>query len=199
MKQASRPGPFQRWMEQVNGPWHAWSMQLFIVIVSAHWVEHLLQAFQVYGLHWHRSHALGGLGLLAPWLVTSEWLHYAYALVMLVGFLALRPAFVGRGRLLWDIALAMQVWHHLEHALLIVQAMTGVPWFGASSPVSLLQLLIPRVELHLFYNAVVTVPMLLAAYFHVRPPAGAQHMATCCCTHRLRRVASCGSFGVGGA
>jgi hypothetical protein len=29
------------------------------------------------------------------------------------------------------------------------------------------QLLVPRVELHLFYNAVVTIPMAVAMYYHL--------------------------------
>ncbi|MDM4777988.1 hypothetical protein [Micromonospora sp. b486] len=60
-----------------------------------------------------------------PWLIESEWLHYGYALVMLAGFWLLRDGFVGRARLWWGIALGVQVWHHLEHLLLLVQSLTG--------------------------------------------------------------------------
>src|SRR5687768_12983340 len=104
-------------MTALNGRWHKQALQIFLVIVLAHWVEHLLQAFQIFALGWPRPQAGGGLGLLFPWLVKSEALHYLYAIVMLVGLFILRPAFDGRARLWWDIALGIQFWHHFEHAL----------------------------------------------------------------------------------
>ena len=48
---------------KLNGPWHKRALQAFLVIVIAHWAEHLVQA----------------------WLVHSEVLHYGYAMIMLVG------------------------------------------------------------------------------------------------------------------
>jgi hypothetical protein len=43
------------------------------------------------------------------------------------------------------------------------------------------QIWIPRVELHLFYNAVVFVPMVVAMYHHMfpSPEDEAQHACTC--------------------
>jgi hypothetical protein len=169
----------------LNGPWHERALQVFMVIVIAHWVEHLAQAYQVYGMHWHRSHAGGALGLFFPWLVTSEWLHYAYAVVMLIGFILLRPGFTGRSRTWWNIALGIQVWHHFEHLLLLIQALTLTPFFGAAAPTSLLQLAFPRMELHLFYNAVVFVPMVIAMFYHAYPSAAEAQSAKCTCgAHR---------------
>jgi hypothetical protein len=155
-----------------------------MIIVLAHWVEHLVQAYQVFVLNWPREHSLGALGLLFPWLVHSEWLHYWYAFVMLVGLAALRPAFVGRARIWWNVALAVQVWHHFEHALLLVQAMVHRNLFGSLVPTSLLQVVIPRVELHLFYNAIVFVPMVVAVYYHLYPPAREMQRSTCHCSRR---------------
>lgn len=60
-------------------------------------------------------------GWPSPWLVTPEWLHYLYAIVLLAGLIVLRPGFTGRSRTWWDVALAIQVWHHFEHALLLGQ------------------------------------------------------------------------------
>ncbi|HEV8381759.1 MAG TPA: hypothetical protein VGQ29_09240 [Gemmatimonadales bacterium] len=34
---------------KLNGPWHAWALRTFTLIVLAHWAEHLVQAYQVYG------------------------------------------------------------------------------------------------------------------------------------------------------
>ena len=38
------------------------------------------------------------------------------------------------------------------------------PLFGAKVPTSILQLVFPRVELHLFYNVVVFIPMVIAMW-----------------------------------
>ena len=88
---------------------------------------------------------------------------------MLVGLVLLRPGFTGRARTWWTIALGIQVWHHFEHLLLLVQHQTGANLAGRAVPTSVLQLLFPRVELHLFYNAVVFAPMVVAMWLHRRP------------------------------
>ncbi|HEX6289035.1 MAG TPA: hypothetical protein VFZ66_07580 [Herpetosiphonaceae bacterium] len=174
----------------MNGSWHKPALMVFLVIVLAHWVEHLVQAYQVYGMHWHRSVAGGALGLVFPWLVSSEWLHYGYAIVMLIGFILLRPGFVGRSRTWWDIALVIQVWHHFEHLLLLIQALTLTPFFGAAAPTSLLQLVFPRLELHLFYNAVVFVPMVIAMLYHRYPSVKELALTTCSCAVHQRPYVS---------
>ncbi|MGQ0838104.1 hypothetical protein [Actinokineospora sp.] len=153
---------------KLNTTWHRRALNGFLVIVLAHWAEHIAQAVQIYLLGWPVPRARGVLGLAFPWLVHSEWLHYGFALVMLIGLVLLGKGFTGRSRTVWHIALALQVWHHLEHLLLLVQAMTGTNLFDRGVPTSIVQLIIPRVELHLFYNAVVFVPMALAMIMHRR-------------------------------
>ncbi|MEU6077875.1 hypothetical protein [Micromonospora sp. NPDC047074] len=152
-----------------------------MVIVLAHWAEHLVQAFQIWGLGWARPEARGVLGMPFPWLVSSEWLHYGYAIVMLVGLWILRTGFVGRSRSWWTVALAIQFWHHIEHLLLLLQAQTGRFLFDSPVPTSLLQVVIPRVELHLFYNTVVFVPMVIAMYLHLRPSRAESQLMSCSC------------------
>jgi len=152
---------------KLNGPWHKRALQVFLVIVIAHWAEHLVQAYQVYVLKWPLHQARGVLGQVFPWLVHSEVLHYGYALIMLAGIWALLPGFVGRSRAWWLAALVIQFWHHIEHALLQVQVIAGRTLFGAAAPTSIVQLWIPRVELHLLYNGLVFVPMMVAMYYHV--------------------------------
>src|SRR5450432_2250637 len=71
--------------ERLNSNWHERSLQIFMLVVLAHWAEHLAQAWQVYVLHWARPKANGVLGLYYPWLIKSEVMHYGYALVMLAG------------------------------------------------------------------------------------------------------------------
>jgi hypothetical protein len=167
-------------MRRLNGAYHLGALNLFLVVVLAHWTEHIAQAVQIWVLGWPLPEARGALGLAYPWLVKSEWLHYGYALVMLAGLFLLRGGFVGRARTWWLVALGIQFWHHIEHLLLLLQAQTGA-FFGRSAPTSILQLLVPRVELHLFYNTAVFLPMVIALIYHLRPSAAEQRAMTCSC------------------
>ncbi|GGS32288.1 hypothetical protein [Actinokineospora fastidiosa] len=153
----------------LNSKYHRVGLFAFLVIVLGHWAEHIVQAVQIYALDWPRPQAGGVLGLWFPWLVKSELMHYGYALVMLVGFVLLRHGFHGRARTWWMLALWVQVWHHFEHLLLFLQALTGQNLLGQPAPTSILQLVLPRVELHLFYNAIVFIPMVVAMVLHRRP------------------------------
>jgi hypothetical protein len=180
---------FQTLVESLNGRYHRMALNVFLVIVVAHWLEHILQAIQIFVLHWPRPQALGALGLVFPWLVASEWLHYFYAIVMLIGLILLQPGFQGRARMWWNIALVIQFWHHIEHALLLWQALTQHFLFGRAAPVSILQLFFPRVELHLFYNAVVFVPMVIAMYYHAYPPKGEERQYACTCARHSHSTA----------
>ncbi len=152
----------------LNGRWHPPAILIFLVVVLGHWAEHVLQAIQIYVLGWPTPEARGALGLVFPVLVTSEWLHFAYNAAILIGLTLLRPAFRGRARDWWTSALIIQVWHYFEHALLLGQAILGKNLLGAPAPTSIVQLVFPRVELHMFYNAVVLLPLLVGAYDHVR-------------------------------
>ncbi len=168
-------------LHQLDTQWHERALQLFTLIVLAHWAEHLAQAMQIYALGWPVPEARGVLGLWYPWLVKSEVLHYGYALVMLVGIWSLRSGFVGKSRTWWTVALVIQFWHHIEHALLQGQALSGHNLFGSPVPTSIAQLWIPRVELHLIYNSLVFIPMIIGMYFHMFPPAeDAVHMRCSC-------------------
>ena len=39
-------------IERLNAEWHEVALRTFMVIVLAHWGEHLAQAFQIYALGW---------------------------------------------------------------------------------------------------------------------------------------------------
>ena len=166
---------------KLNTKYHKAALMVFLVIVVGHWAEHLTQAFQIYVLGWPRPQAGGVLGLWWPVLVSSEWLHYAYAIVMLVGFVVLRHGFTGRSRTWWNAAMWIQVWHHFEHLLLLLQALTGAYLLGAKVPTSIAQLAFPRVELHLFYNAIVFIPMVVAMVRHSRPRTAEAELMRCSC------------------
>ncbi|WP_328442261.1 hypothetical protein OHA71_49115 [Streptomyces sp. NBC_00444] len=165
----------------LNGRHHKTGMRLFAFLVIAHWAEHVAQAVQIYVWGWSLPEARGVLGIPFPWLVTSEWMHYGYALFMLVGFILLRPGFTGISRTWWNVALGVQIWHHFEHLLLLLQAQTGIHLAGKEAPTSIIQLIAPRVELHLFYNAVVTLPMVIAMVLHSRPTSAGAQAPTCTC------------------
>lgn len=172
---------YRRGMDVLNVDRHRLCLQLYMVIVLAHWAEHIVQGIQIYVLDWPVAEARGVLGIPFPWLVESEWMHYGYALIMLIGFLLLLPGFVGRSRTWWAVALLIQVWHHFEHLILLVQVTNGTYIGGGDAPTSLIQLLIPRVELHLLYNTIVFIPMVVAMYLHARPNTAEREAMVCSC------------------
>jgi hypothetical protein len=168
-------------LSALNGRYHRFALNVFMFIVLAHWLEHLVQAYQIWVLDKPRPQARGVLGQVFPWLVSSEWLHYGYAILMLVGLFLLRPGFVGRARTWWTVALVIQFWHHIEHLLLLIQAQTHTFYFGGTVPTSVAQTVFPRVELHLFYNSIVFIPMVVAVYLHLRPNDAELAASRCSC------------------
>lgn len=177
-------------LETINGERHETALRLFMVVVLAHWAEHLFQTFQIYVLGWPVPDARGVIGYFFPVLISSELLHYGYALVMLAGLWALRPGFSGlEDRRWWSIALAIQFFHHVEHFLLQGQYLLGQNLFDRPVPTSIAQLWVPRVELHLFYNTIVFIPMIVAMYYHLFPPAEARRPACTCAWHRKPSLA----------
>ena len=182
--QSAAPTATKRWLGPgglLNTKYHKHALLAYLAIVIAHWVEHITQAVQIYVLGWPVPKAGGALGLAFPWLVKSEWLHYGFAVVMMVSFIVLRHGFVGRGRTWWMAALWIQVWHHFEHLLLLAQAVTGANLLGKPMQTSIAQLVFPRVELHLFYNAIVFLPMVVAMVYHLRPNAHERAHMRCNC------------------
>ena len=172
--------------QKLNSVWHRRALNLFMVIVLAHWAEHLAQAYQIYVLGWPRPQAGGFLGLFFPWLVSSEVMHYGYAVIMLIGIWTFRSGFSGTSCKWWTLALVIQFWHHIEHAVLQWQALTQNNWFNSPVPVSFLQMLLPksRVEIHLFYNAIVFIPMMIGMYHHMFPAKGDEGAACSCALRR---------------
>jgi hypothetical protein len=187
LRERTGPGGLKGVIDALNGKYHRVALWGFLAIVLAHWVEHIAQAFQVFVLGWERPDAGGFLGLLFPWLVKTEALHYFYAIIMLIGLLLLLPGFTGRARTWWMVALVIQFWHHVEHALLLGQAVVGGNLFGAEVPTSIAQLVIERVELHLLYNGLVFIPMVIAMWLHMRPTEEERHAVNCSCAKETRR------------
>jgi hypothetical protein len=187
----SCPLPHRRTLiDKLNAEWHKPALLVYTAIVLAHWSEHLAQAAQIYLLGWPVPQARGVLGLAFPWLVSSELLHYAYAFIMLVAFWTLRKGFTGRSYVWWMIAFWIQFWHHIEHALLQGQALLHHNLFNSPVPMSVAQLVIPRVELHLFYNTIVTIPMVIAMFYHMFPTPEEEATQHCGCAWHRRPAAS---------
>lgn len=138
--------------------------KLFIALVLFHFLEHVIQISQVYLLHMSRHKAGGILGYFFPWLMHSELLHFAYALLMFLGLVYFKPETRGKERSWWVCAYYLQMWHLFEHTLLFAQATTGIYLFGKAQPTSIVQLFFPKIELHFFYNVLVIIPILLAVY-----------------------------------
>lgn len=175
--------------ERLNTRWHERALQIFMAIVLFHWVEHIVQAYQVFLLHWPRQMAMGLLGMYYPWLMRTETLHYGFAVVMLAGLWVLRKGFTGRSHTWWMVAFWIQFWHHIEHGLLFYQALSGNFLFGGTVPTSIGQIWVPRIELHLFYNFIVFTPMVIAMYYHMYPPATEVPSVACTCArHRDRAI-----------
>lgn len=172
-------------LDNLNTRWHKIGLQTFMAIVLFHWAEHIVQAYQFYVLHWPRPMSMGLLGMYYPWLMKTETLHYGFAVVMLIGLWILRKGFTGKSYKWWMAAFWIQFFHHFEHLLLFIQANTHSYWFGGTVPTSIGQIWIPRIELHLFYNTIVFIPMVVAMYYHMYPPAKeALQMACTCARHK---------------
>jgi len=176
--------PTASFYESLNTRWHKAALWGFTALVLFHWAEHIVQAYQFFVLHWSRPMSMGILGMYYPWLMKTEALHYGFALVMVIGLWVLRKGFVGRSYKWWMVAFWIQFWHHFEHFILFYQAQTHRFWFGGAVPTSVGQIWVPRIELHLLYNALVFIPMVIAMYYHMYPPARETVKATCSCARR---------------
>ncbi|MDZ7691411.1 MAG: hypothetical protein U5K69_09820 [Balneolaceae bacterium] len=172
---------YRDWIEILNTTWHERGLQIFMAVVLAHWAEHLVQAYQIWVLGWPLPESLGVIGYIYPWMFTSEILHYGYALVMLIGLWVFRKGFIKSSYTWWMISFWIQFWHHIEHALLQGQALVGANLFGSPVPISIVQLWVPRVELHLIYNTLVFIPMIVAMYLHMFPKPGEEAHIDCSC------------------
>lgn len=173
-----------RLFRELNGRWHEVALWLFMAGIAAHMAEHVAQAIQIYALGNAVPDSRGIAGQWFPWLARSESLHYFYAVYTLLGLVVLLPAFQGSARFWWSAALLFQFWHHLEHVLLLGQRVTGYFFFGEAVPTSIVQVIIPRVELHLLYNMLVFVPMVIALFVHLFPPHEERLSPICRCSRR---------------
>lgn len=169
------------WLARINSVKHFQGLKVYVAIMIAHWIEHIVQAFQVYVLRMPRPEAGGFLGYLYPAANKSEVLHWTYAVIMLIGLLLLRRGFAARSRIWWNIAIGVMVWHFFEHSFLFFQYWSGWHFTGTPVPTSVIQTIFPRVELHLIYNMLVMIPVLAALSVHWLGPKKYGPQGSCNC------------------
>lgn len=158
-------------LHDLNYRYHAPALWIFMLIIVAHWMEHVLQIYQIYVLGWSPDKAGGILGVIYPSLIESETLHFVYDFIQWAGIIVLRPGFRARVRAFtyWTAAMVVQTWHFIEHCLLMGQYLTGYYLFGAPYQISIGQIWFPRAELHFAYNLFTFVPMAIAVHFYLKP------------------------------
>ena len=168
--------------EKLNSQWHEKALWVFMAIVLAHWGEHLAQAYQIWVMGWPIPKANGILGLWYPWLIKSE----GAALRLRTGDAdrhlgaaqgIRRPQPTPGG---WSRS-GSSSGTTSSTCLLITQATIHHNLMGKPVPYSIIQFFIPRVQLHLFYNSIVFIPMVIAMYYHMFPPEG-EAPAACSCS-----------------
>ena len=172
-----KPGFF----EKLTDTWHKPALLTFMAIVIGHWGNIFFRHIKFMSCTGRGRRRWGCSGWLS---VAGEDLKpctTVYCLVMLIGIWMLRKGFTGVSHTWWMIAFWIQFWHHIEHALLQYQALTHHNFFILPVPTSILQLWFPRVELHLFYNSIVFIPMVIGMYYHMFPPEGEEQHAKCNC------------------
>lgn len=169
-----------------NSRWHEPVFLVFIIVTYFHWLEHLIQVYQVYILDIPRSIAGGVLGYFLPELLENETLHFTYNLFWIAGLLLLYPGLSGRAAWWGKVAVILQGLHFFEHVLLQVQWVTGYYLFNSAWPTSIGQQVFMRIELHFWYTFIAFVPTMLAFYYHFYPSiAGADGKDQACrCSHR---------------
>ena len=138
-----------------------------LLIQTFHASEHVAQMVQRYALHLNRAP-----GLLGAWF-DLEWVHLIYNTALLVAIVAVVVVY-RRNPAMWrhsDLAVTMlifvlvfQGYHTFEHFVRVIQYLQHVP---IPTP-GILGRLFPILELHFWFNAVVTVAILLA-YLGFRP------------------------------
>lgn len=156
---------FKRFLILLNTRYYKAAMGLFVFTIIFHLIEHFTQTGQVYICGWDRADAKGLIGITYPRLIESEWFHFLYGVEMLLGLLLFKMSFSGKAASWWKITIGIQVWHLFEHSLLLSQYLSGAYLFNSPVPISIIQLIIPRIELHLFYNLIVVAPMVIAMYY----------------------------------
>ena len=138
----------------------AWLALYFVLALTqtGHVMEHVAQVTQLRILGLSGEHAHGVFGAL-----DIEWVHFVWNAWVMVAVVAL---LLGRQRNLWLwIAAPLAAWHLLEHTVLIVLYLVtgteGSPGLLAVGGLLANGVPLARPDLHLVYNLVETLPLLI--------------------------------------
>lgn len=141
--------------------------KIYLIALATHFFEHIVQMIQLYILQWPRPECLGILGLKYPMLVHNETLHFGFAMFTILGLFLFKPDNFKAYRW-WKNTLAFSTFHFFEHSLLMYQFLTKQYFFGETAPTAIGQIWFPRLELHFFYNLVITVFICVFVYYQTR-------------------------------
>ena len=135
---------------------------LFAVLLatqSGHVLEHTAQMVQLHILGLGGPQARGIVGAL-----DLEWTHFAWSLWVLCASALLLRRFPHSRWLV--LAVALGVWHELEHVVImstfLATGVVGTPGLLAAGGALGGGLPISRPDLHFLYNAMITIPLILA-------------------------------------
>lgn len=164
---------------------YQWMALFELVIISqiGHFIEHLVQMYQIHILGLRGAAARGIFGQL-----DIEWVHFLFNTYLLIAFLALALRF-RRNPWLW-VTLVAAVLHEAEHLYIMANFLrTGTPGLpGLLGKGALISIPLARADVHFLYNFVESIPMMLAFAWQLRivrdewlakvfPRVGAQDLA----------------------
>jgi hypothetical protein len=144
-----------------------WLALLYLLVVtqSGHFLEHVVQTYQI--------HVLGLRGAAAPGVFGAldiEWVHFLWNSWVLITVAILVSRFP-RNVWLWSLV-PMTIWHEVEHMWIMVEfirsGIAGTPGLLASGGVIGGGLPLVRPDLHFLYNLVETVPLVLAFVWQLK-------------------------------
>ncbi len=132
---------------------------LLVATQGGHVAEHVAQMAQLHVLGLPASQARGIIGAL-----DLEWVHFGWSLWILALTAILFRRFPWNRWLL--LGLVLGVWHELEHATILSAYLStgvvGTPGLLARGGLLGGGLPIARPDLHFLYNAMITIPLVLA-------------------------------------
>jgi hypothetical protein len=144
---------------------YSWLALFEVVLISqlGHFVEHLVQMYQIHVLGLAGPAARGIFGQL-----DIEWVHFGFNTYLLVAFAALALRF-RRNPWLW-VSVAVAVIHEFEHLYIMANFFrTGTPGLpGLVGRGGVINLALTRADVHFLYNLVESVPMMLAFVWQLR-------------------------------
>jgi hypothetical protein len=100
-------------------------------------------------------------------LVHNEVLHFGFAIFTLLGLFLFKPISAQAYRW-WNNTINACIYHFVEHSLLMYQYITKDYFFGGTVPTAIGQIWFPRLELHFFYNLVISVFISIFIYYHTK-------------------------------